>query len=138
MSLEMLFGISLILNLGLLFINFVGIVWAIIRERHMVGMSNQQTFALSEIEHTINDATLAIRSGFDTLQRKIEHSDDLTGEKRQEIIRLILDSERRCMDTMRDLIHNLQSQGIHTGVTIQNSTGGGAANQAGKNHHEQR
>ena len=136
MSLEMLLLLALVIVLGLLLINGVGIVWAIVRERHMVNMSNQQTFALSEIERTISDATNAIRSGFDTVTRQIEHSEDLTGEKRQEIIRLILDSERRCMDTMRDLINNLHSQGIHTGVTIQNSTGTGAANQAGHNHHE--
>lgn len=110
MVVEALLAASIIL---LLIITVVGIVWAIIRERHMVNMHAQQTNAMNIVRDTIADGTQAIEAGFDNLRRQAERSDDLSESKRQEIIRLILDSERRCMDTMRDLIRNLQQQGMN-------------------------
>lgn len=110
MTVELLQALSIAL---LLLITLVGVVWAVVRERHMVHMHNQQTFALTDVDRTINDGTAAIRAGFTEITRQIEHSEMSSESKRQEIIRLILDSERRCMDTMRDLINNLRQQGMH-------------------------
>ena len=116
----------------LLLITVIGVIWAVVRERHLVHMHGQQTHAIIDVDRTMREGTEAIREGFHELTRQVERSDQVSEARRQELIRLILDSERRCADTMRDLLRNLQI----SGVTIQNSTGGGAANQAG--HNEQR
>lgn len=117
----------------LLIITAMGIIWAIIRERHMVNMHNQQTNAMNIVRDTIADGTQAIEAGFDNLKRQAEHSDDISETKRQEIIRLILDSERRCMDTMRDLIHNLQQQGMNVNFN-QDASGTQIGNQNRQKH----
>ncbi len=92
----------------LLLITVMGIIWAIVRERHMVDMHNKQTFAIVDVEKTIAEGTEAIRSGFECIQKKIERSDDISESKRQEIVRLIVDVERRLMDTMRDNMARIQ------------------------------
>lgn len=105
-------------------------------------MTQQQTLAMAAIEKTIDQGTLAIRLGFKSVRRKIEASDLLTSEKRREMLSQIDASERRTMEALQTSIQNLclalQLQGIHTGVTIQNTTGSGSVNQAGDNKHEQR
>lgn len=94
-------------------ITLIGVVWAVVRERHMVNMHNQQTFAISDVDRTINDGTEAIRAGFTAITRQIEKSEEVSESRRREIIQSIHDSEDRCMDTMRDLINNLRQQGMH-------------------------
>lgn len=110
MSVATLQAVSILV---LIVITLVGVVWAVVRERHLVNMHNQQTYAISDVDRTITDGTEAIRAGFNEITRQIERSEEVSESKRQEIIRLILDSERRCMDTMRDLLNNLRQQGMN-------------------------
>lgn len=105
MILDLVLALSVVI---LLLITVIGIGWAIVRERHMVNMHNQQTHAIVDIEKTIAEGTEAIRAGFESLQKKIERSDDISDDKRQEIVRLIVDVERRLMDTMRDNLARIQ------------------------------
>lgn len=109
MSIATLQAVSILV---LVVVTLIGVVWAVVRERHMVNMHNQQNFAISDVDRTITEGTEAIRAGFTEITRQIERSEEVSESKRQEIIRLILDSERRCMDTMRDLINNLRQQGM--------------------------
>lgn len=117
----------------------VSLVLHVIGVRLYVGIVRQQTETLRELGSTIRHATAAIRSGFKSVRREIRRSEGLTAQKRQDMLRLMESSEERCTDMLRDLMHALQIQGFRiSGVTIQNSTGGGAANQAGDNQNEQR
>lgn len=112
-----------------LLMHAVGLAWAIMRERYFVRMTGQQTEAVRAIEQTFLQGTAAIRLGFKSLRKKINHSDELTAQKRRDMMQLMLDTEQRCMDAIRQLAIQLQLQGIHTGgngpgVTIQGNTAG--------------
>lgn len=126
---------TLVLAVALLVLSIVSlanIAWAVMRERHMVDMHNKQTYAMTDVERTLNDGTEAIRAGFHEMARQIERSDELSDLKRREMTQLILDSERRCMDTMRDLINNLRQQGMQV-----NFNRDAASTQIGNGNHQE-
>lgn len=103
-----LFVISL-----LCLITLVGVAWAIVRERHLVDLSRDQNQSMRDVERTFQAGTEAVRAGFSNLERQIERFEDISENKRQEIVRLIVDVERRMIEAMRDISRAQQGMNVH-------------------------
>lgn len=81
-------------------ITFIGVVWAVVRERHLLEMTSDQTHTARDMERTF----LSVGDALKSLERQVERSDDISESRRQEIIRLVVDVEKRLTDAMRDLL----------------------------------
>ncbi len=104
----------------LLIISTIGLIWAIIRERHLVDLSKEQTHTNKDFERTFQSGAEAVKASFGvvneslrSLERQIERSEDLSETRRQEMIRLIVDVERRMMEAMRDITRDRASTNVN-------------------------
>lgn len=97
-------------------ITIIGLVWAIVRERHLVDLSSEQTQTVRDMERTFSGVTDSLRS----LERQFDRADELSESRRQEFIRLVVDVERRITDAMRDWMARM---GQHGGTSINTFTG---------------
>lgn len=94
-------------------ITLIGLVWAVVRERHLFEMTSDQTHAARDMERTF----LGVGDALKSLERQVERSDDISESRRQEIIRLVVDVEKRLTDAMRDLLsrHAQATFSVNTG-----------------------
>lgn len=109
-----------------------GVGWMFAREMFFWKATSDQHELLKQFNSTIEKQTECVQAQFDDAERRIDRFEGISLTQKQELVSLIVDTERRIIESMRDMMRQAAS------VTIQNSTGGGAANQAGNNHHEQR
>jgi len=108
-----------------------GAVWTLAREMFFWKSSVDQHELLKQFNSTIEKQTECVQAQFEDAERRIDRFEGMSAGQKQELVRLILDTERRIVESMRDIMRQA------AGVTIQNSTGSSSANQAGHNHHEQ-
>lgn len=94
-------------------VTLVGVFWSIVRENHLFGMNAEQTHTTKDMERTF----LVVSDNLKSLERQVERSDDLSESRRQEVIRLVVDVEKRLTDAMRDLFsrHSQTNFSVNTG-----------------------
>ena len=116
-----------VVTLLLALITLVGVSWAVVRERRLMDMNTDQTKVMKDVEHTVSD-------GFRTITRQVERSEELSESHRQEMIRLVVDVERRITDAFR----YTSGMGVHPGypTTNVNFHGGAQGTQIGDGNHQ--
>ena len=109
--------------------------WAVARERHFFEMSRLQTSSFQNLDRTIasygdnfKNAFANVTDGLRSVEHQVERSEDLSEGRRQEIIRLIVDVERRLTDALNDWINR-----GHGGASVHVNTNGGQ-NNIGQTH----
>ena len=106
------------------------VAWALTRERHFFEMSRMQTSSFQNLDRTIasygdnfKNAFANVTDGLRSVEHQVERSEDLSEGRRQEIIRLIVDVERRLTDALNDWINR-----GHGGASVHVNTNGGQNN----------
>jgi len=131
-------SIQPLIILALVLINLIGLVWAVIRERHLISLSAESTHSLRDMERTFQQGADAFKNNFrgighalKDLERQIEHTDGLTETRRQELIRLASEAERRVMHAIRDFAHQMNLLKLVGGGTNVNFNSGANGTQIG-------
>lgn len=119
-----------VVAMALAFVTLVGLAWAIIRERHLVDLSDDQTRSLRDVERTFSDVSHDLKA----LVRQVERSEELSESHRQEMIRLVVDVERRITDAMR-YTSTLGAMPGHPATHV-NFHGGATGTQIGDGNHQ--
>lgn len=116
----------------LLLINVIGIIWAIVRERHLVDLTAGQTNSIKDVQQTTAEQTrsiLGVSDGLREISRKVEKSDELSESHRREIMSMIATVEGRIVYAF-----NVALQHGHVNVNLDQGTRvSGGQNNIGQN-----